>query len=115
MYEAIICPICENVCSSLAVSCPKCGHPITLKNKSENTGKNSSPILVKLFNILAVISLLWTGLLIFLLLASLLFYSLEGHSDRWLSEKWHLIIYLIIGLISYAFFSFLRMTESKKS
>lgn len=26
--KAITCPVCENLCSSQAAACPKCGHPI---------------------------------------------------------------------------------------
>ncbi len=28
MAESITCPICSNLCSTQATSCPKCGHPI---------------------------------------------------------------------------------------
>jgi hypothetical protein len=27
MSSSISCPVCQNLCSSMAVSCPKCGHP----------------------------------------------------------------------------------------
>lgn len=26
--KAVSCPVCENICSSQAAACPKCGHPI---------------------------------------------------------------------------------------
>jgi hypothetical protein len=28
MAESVTCPICSNLCSTQATSCPKCGHPI---------------------------------------------------------------------------------------
>ncbi len=28
MTNSISCPVCQNLCSSQAFSCPKCGHPI---------------------------------------------------------------------------------------
>src|SRR5688572_16507906 len=37
MATSINCPICENLCSSEAASCPKCGHPINKMPTGEKT------------------------------------------------------------------------------
>ncbi len=35
--DSISCPVCQNLCSTLAVACPKCGHPFNQKeHRSEN-------------------------------------------------------------------------------
>lgn len=45
MPNSINCPICENLCSTQAVACPKCGHPISKidQNAVEDTNANQNP------------------------------------------------------------------------
>jgi hypothetical protein len=37
--NSISCPVCQNLCSTQAVSCPKCGHPFARKEIISNTQK----------------------------------------------------------------------------
>lgn len=41
MTNSISCPICQNLCSTQAVSCPKCGHPFS-KDNILNTNVNDN-------------------------------------------------------------------------
>lgn len=35
------CPVCQNLCSTQAVACPKCGHPISQINQNVEVEKNN--------------------------------------------------------------------------
>ena len=65
--KAITCPICENICSSQAATCPKCGHPIrpdTVENKKTAPAesgyrKDSSRTALRILWALFIISVLF--------------------------------------------------------
>jgi hypothetical protein len=38
MTNSISCPVCQNLCSTQAVSCPKCGHPFDNNKSIKNKG-----------------------------------------------------------------------------
>lgn len=40
MTNSISCPVCSNLCSSQAISCPKCGHPINKTDIIKKSDKN---------------------------------------------------------------------------
>ncbi|CAN5418571.1 hypothetical protein BH10ACI1_BH10ACI1_09590 [soil metagenome] len=42
MEKSLSCPVCNNLCSTQAVACPKCGHPIN-KNNQATTDENITP------------------------------------------------------------------------
>jgi predicted RNA-binding Zn-ribbon protein involved in translation (DUF1610 family) len=42
MTNSISCPVCNNLCSSQALSCPKCGHPFIHEAVSKNTQEINS-------------------------------------------------------------------------
>lgn len=42
MTNTISCPVCENICSSQASSCPKCGHPLKQEVATKEPAPNGS-------------------------------------------------------------------------
>ncbi|HEY0428427.1 MAG TPA: hypothetical protein VGC76_11655 [Pyrinomonadaceae bacterium] len=44
MENSLSCPVCNNLCSTQAASCPKCGHPINKINQAvENITPSQAP------------------------------------------------------------------------
>lgn len=56
--ESLLCPVCQNVCSAHAASCPKCGHPI--KTRMPETPNNSGQTAIRILWVLFVISFLFS-------------------------------------------------------
>ena len=107
MTNSISCPVCQNLCSSQASSCPKCGHPFIQKNESEGTAK--SPVFLVIFKILAYFSLI-VGIVFGLSLIYGLFFNLDGLMAR----GWKNLLLFLGGMIFYAFFSFLISVGKRK-
>jgi hypothetical protein len=108
MTNSISCPVCQNLCSSLATSCPKCGHPLNNKSEAETSSvHNPQPFLI-ILRVIAVISLI-IGVLFGLSLIYGLFFNFEGLMARGGKN----VLLFLGGIISYAFFSFL-ISQSKK-
>ncbi len=61
MTNSISCPVCNNLCSTQAATCPKCGHPFSQKNTFSN--KTKSLNIWKILTI--VVGMIFGGLIIF--------------------------------------------------
>lgn len=114
MTNSISCPVCNNLCSTLAVSCPRCGHPFNQKTETTVNPSNSQPFII-IFRILAYISLAVGGWFGFLLIFGTIANTFLGSLNEWLNEKGYgFILPFLLGIISYAFFSFL-VSNAKKN
>lgn len=114
MTNSISCPVCQNICSTQALSCPKCGHPFLLKESPKKSPEKPISVIEKIFNILAIISLVWVATHAFFIIYSLFSYGLGDGLRFWVRDKGYFIPYLIFGLIAYAFFAFLKNLEKKR-
>jgi hypothetical protein len=114
MTNSITCPVCNNLCSALAVSCPKCGHPFNHGNETTANLSNSQPFII-IFRIIAYISLAIGGWYGFLLIVGTIKNFLSGYLDDWLNERgYSFILPFIVSMLSYAIFSFLISNAKKK-
>lgn len=116
MTNSISCPVCENLCSTQAVSCPKCGHPFnnkeTLKNESSTKGKQPFVII---FKVIAYISLAIGGINgLFLAVAIIAAFFVDNRYTFWEKEGVKTVLYFLIGMVSYGFFSFLISVSQRK-
>lgn len=66
MTNTISCPVCNNICSVEATSCPKCGHPfqkaVSLEQNGVNNSKNIWKILTVALGVVCVIGLISYGI-----------------------------------------------------
>lgn len=65
MTNSTICPVCENLCSSLAVSCPKCGHPFAPKEELPIKSDKSSKGLNKWMLLTIITGVILLGIVAF--------------------------------------------------
>lgn len=107
MTNSISCPICNNLCSSQADSCPKCGHPFNQKGETKKTGKNPAYFII--LKIIANLCLI-VGVMFGLSLIYGLFFNFEGL----LARGWKNVLLFLGGMILYAFFTYL-ISVGKKS
>lgn len=115
MTNSISCPVCQNLCSSQAVSCPRCGHPFTKEYASvpsflENAEEDApaQPFYLIIFRVLAVICLV-IGVLFGIMLLVAPFTNPD------FGKVWGgILVRFVLGMLGYAFFSFLSSMGKRK-